>query len=393
MNGDFTIAKITFEPASGATAGDECDLLITDSLLLTADPIPNEIIHTKLNGTARIKSTTPGGGGGGGIPPIENQMPIADASASETFGYVNAPVRFDGSRSKDNDGEINLYEWDWNNDGRYDIELVSSTTIYTFNEVGTYVVSLRVTDNEGATDKDTINVEIAILNNPPSTPVISGPTTGQQNIEYEFTALSSDVDNHSIQYIFDWNDGGISTTEFLSNGTTAKQSHSWDLAGEFIISVKAYDNETESASVKYSILIDVLPINNGISGYLVDDDSDGTYDSFDNSETGEKTDIELQDDGTYLIDSDGDGEWDYVYDIETDKPSEYEGEPESEEDNTALYALLLIIIILLILFGYLAKRSKDKKKKAEAEKKAEEEKKKKAAKKKPTKKKTSSAKK
>jgi len=357
MNGDFTIAKLTFEPASGASAGDECNLQITNSLLLTADPIPTEILHNILDGTALIKTSAPSGGGGtggGDLPPTENQKPNADASASDTFGYVNNPVRFDGSLSNDDDGVINLYEWDWNNDGIYDYGSASTITTNNFNNIGTYPVTLRVTDNEGATDENTINVEIIKLNNPPADPVITGPTIGQKNIDYEFTVISTDSDNDTIQYFFDWNDGGISTTEFLSNGTTAKQSHSWNSPGKYVISVKAYDNETESASVKYTILIDVLPIDNGITGYFIDDDSDGVYDSFENSVTGEKTDIEIQNDGTYLVDSDGDGQWDYTFDTESGITM-YE-----KEEETPGFELLVIFCALSIMLLLIFLRRKQK---------------------------------
>ena len=54
MNGNFTIAKVTFESATGAIAGDECDLEINDSMLFTADPVPNEILHNRTNGIAKI---------------------------------------------------------------------------------------------------------------------------------------------------------------------------------------------------------------------------------------------------------------------------------------------------------------------------------------------------
>ena len=306
-----------------------------------------------MDGTAYIKTTSAGDDDDDGT----NKKPIADASASEQYGSPNSPVIFDGSKSSDPDGTIDMYKWDWDNDGFYDIS--SITTTHSFDSIGTYKVTLKVYDNDGAIDKDTVNVEIFTLNNPPIKPVIDGPKTGNKNTNYEYTAVSTDPDNDSIQYIFDWDDGEETTTEFLSNGTATNQMHSWTSAGEYTISVSAYDKQTESGSTKYTVLIDVWPIDNDIDGYLGDDDSDGIYDYFYNSETTEKTDVEQQEDGTYLIDIDGDGDWDYIYDIETDTHEEYI-EPESEEDNTALYILALLIILLLIIFGYLVKRDKDK---------------------------------
>jgi len=54
MNGNFTIANITFERAPGASVGDECELQITNSIFYTADSIPNEILHNRTDGLAKI---------------------------------------------------------------------------------------------------------------------------------------------------------------------------------------------------------------------------------------------------------------------------------------------------------------------------------------------------
>lgn len=47
----------------------------------------------------------------------------------------------------------------------------------------------------------------------------------------------------------------------------------------------------------------------------MDEDSNEPYDSFDNSDTEEQTDIEKEN-STYLIDIDGNGKWDYAFNQE-----------------------------------------------------------------------------
>jgi hypothetical protein len=153
---------------------------------------------------------------------------------------------------------------------------------------------------------------ISKANNPPSTPVIDGPATGHKNTSYNFTALSIDLDEDTIQYIFDWGDGNTTTTEFLQNGTYANQTYSWTNYGEYIISVTAYDGETESASAEHIFWIDVVAFDDEIIGYLVDENSDDIFDFYENTETGEQTDVEIDND-TYLIDIDGNDTWDYTY--------------------------------------------------------------------------------
>jgi len=372
MNGDFTIAKITFEPASGASAGDECDLEITDSLLLTADPVPSKILHDEQNGTVHIKSSSDdddnsGGGGGGSAPPPgpANNPPVANASKSQSSGFVGESIQFDGSFSNDIDGTIDNYTWDF-----YDGEIgYEKTTEHIFLDSGIYQVTLTVTDNEGTTDKDTFDIVISKANNPPSEPILDGPKTGHTNTTYAYTAVSTDVDNDTIQYTFNWNDFTTNTTNFLLNGTITTQTHSWTAPGIYEISVKAYDNETESSAIKLTVLIDTHWIKD--IGYFINDDGDGTYDSFYSNATKEQTDVEKQNDGTYLMDNDGDGDWDYIYNIETGTLAESNPE-ETSENNAIWYALgigfLLAILVLIVLFliinmGKKVKKSKNKTKK------------------------------
>jgi PKD repeat protein len=250
-----------------------------------------------------------------GPPPLRNTPPVADASASETFGFIGTPIYFDGSRSFDSDGTIVNFSWDFD-DGTTGY---GEKMTHIYSKIGTYHVTLMVIDDVGAFDSDTIEVVVSKANNPPSVPMVDGPTVGHKNISYDFTALSFDVDNDMIQYIFDWGDGEVTTTGFLPNGTSGILTHMWANYGVYEISVKAFDNETESGITNFTILIDVLPIDDEIKGYLVDDDSDDAYELFDNVVTGEQLGVEMEDEeDAYLIDSDGDGKWDYVYDLVTD---------------------------------------------------------------------------
>jgi len=280
---------------------------------------------------------------------------------------VNESIDFDGSKSDDPDGTIDLYEWDWDNDGVYDYNSTSNTTSHTFNAVDTYSVTLRVTDNEGATDKDTIVVVISKPNLPPTKPTIEGASEGTKDTNYDYIIRSIDPDNDTIKYMVNWGDdsSGLETA-FLQNGTTLLKGHSWTSAGKYIISVVVTDNETLSETTDHTVLIDAHLVD-GI-GYLIDDDADGSYDSFHNDTSGQETDVEKQDDGTYLLDDDGDGSWDWIYDIETGTLTAYR---EPEPDNSALIVLAIIVILFLIILGYLVKRNSDKKK---AQKKAAEKK-------------------
>ncbi len=76
-----------------------------------------------------------------------NQVPIAE------FNYTinSMTVTVDASASYDPDGTIILYEWDWESDGIYDENHTIPAASHTYENEGNYTITLRVTDDDGAT--------------------------------------------------------------------------------------------------------------------------------------------------------------------------------------------------------------------------------------------------
>ncbi|WP_156152249.1 glycoside hydrolase family 48 protein [Flammeovirga sp. OC4] len=89
-------------------------------------------------------------------PPVENTAPVAAMTADVTNGNLPLAVSFDASGSTDADGDSLTYAWDFGN-GMADTGVAIT---HTFTEVGAYVVTLTVTDTEGAssTASETITV-------------------------------------------------------------------------------------------------------------------------------------------------------------------------------------------------------------------------------------------
>jgi PKD repeat protein len=246
-------------------------------------------------------------------PTPENQNPIADASAGEPYkGFVGEEIIFDGSNSFDPDTDGYIWEWHWDfGDGK---NATGEKIKHVYEKNGTYEVNLTVTDNREGNDSDIFEVIIVKANHPPSKPVINGPEKGKQNNDYEFSATSSDLDNDSIQYVFDWGDGEQTITKFLATGNTTYQLHNWTKYGKYVVCIYAQDNDSESETSEITILIDILPISGLISGNLIDLDSDNTFEMFENSDNGVLTDVGF-DNGTYLIDSNSNNVWDHSFNI------------------------------------------------------------------------------
>lgn len=80
-------------------------------------------------------------------------LPVAEAGANEE-GKVGRTIFFDPSGSSDLDGEIVLWEWDFDGDGNYDWAAASPLITHTYHQAGPYQAVLRVTDNDGYTAID-----------------------------------------------------------------------------------------------------------------------------------------------------------------------------------------------------------------------------------------------
>jgi chitinase len=92
-----------------------------------------------------------GGGDDGG-----NQSPTASFTTSDSSITPGESITFDASSSSDADGSITSYEWDFG-DGS---TATGKTVTHTYDEVGSYLVTLTVTDDTDSTGTDTTTVTI-----------------------------------------------------------------------------------------------------------------------------------------------------------------------------------------------------------------------------------------
>lgn len=88
-----------------------------------------------------------GGGGGGGGPPA-NLVPTASFTATPAKGMVSLAVAVDGAGSRDPDGTIASYRWNFG-DGA---TATGVTALHTYTKPGRFRIELTVTDSKGAVD-------------------------------------------------------------------------------------------------------------------------------------------------------------------------------------------------------------------------------------------------
>ena len=96
-------------------------------------------------------------------------------TASPTTGPAPLTVSFNGTGSSDPDGDPLTYAWDLDGDGTFD-DSTAATASYTYTSQGVYTAGLRVTDNQGARDTDSVTITVG---NTPPTATIDAPRPAQ----------------------------------------------------------------------------------------------------------------------------------------------------------------------------------------------------------------------
>lgn len=203
----------------------------------------------------------------GGTEKSGVKEPTAYACPDQTV-YVGETVYLNGTGS-DIDGTIILYEWDFDGDGTYDgSSITSGFATHVYNTEGLYVAMLRVTDNDGLTDKDTVAIYVAEGGGgtPCCTLIGYGTETGtgktQVNVTWIVTGLTrldinwSDIPQASAKVL----DDGVA----ISNPTFAVWPTGAYVRGGDIITVTL--NRAAVASGSVIMLILVYAPSGGICG-------------------------------------------------------------------------------------------------------------------------------
>ena len=113
--------------------------------------------------------------------------------------------------------------------------------------------------------------EVSPVSNPPAKPVITGPTNGIVNYEYNYTVVTTEPDGEDVYYYIDWGDGTNSGwLGPFSSGTSTTAQKSWNTASTYTVQARAKDiNEVLSEwsdPLSVSIINDQPPNTPTIDG-------------------------------------------------------------------------------------------------------------------------------
>lgn len=161
---------------------------------------------------------------------VPNVLPIALFSANPTTGYAPLLVSFSGLSSRDTDGSIVAYDWDFN-DGSLSSGSIAS---HLFASSGNYAVKLTVTDNKGG--KGTVTYSINVLNNQrPLASFFASTATDLGSLQLHVDASQSrDTDGQLVEYAWDFGDSKV------GSGVTA--DHIYSAQGSYAIKLTVKDN-------------------------------------------------------------------------------------------------------------------------------------------------------
>ncbi|WP_395726430.1 PKD domain-containing protein [Nakamurella sp.] len=172
-------------------------------------------------------------------PPAPNQPPVAAFTATPT----NLSVAFNGSTSKDTDGSIASYAWDFGDNSTG----TGVSPTHAFAAAGTYTVKLTVTDNKGATG--VVSNDVAVSAAPPTNkaPVAAFTSTVNGMAATVNGSGSADPDGTVASYAWDFGDN--------STGTGATASHTFAAAGTYQVTLTVTDNQGATNSVQKPVTI------------------------------------------------------------------------------------------------------------------------------------------
>ncbi len=180
---------------------------------------------------------------------IENRPPVALFTQSLTTVETGKTTTFYAGDSYDLDGTIVSYQWNFD-DGTVVTETDLSIT-HVYDDDGSYTVTLTVTDDDGATNSESITK--TVLNRPPIALFIQNATTVNVEEAILFDASnSSDPDGDIVEYVWDF--GGERAPV---KGMTV--DYVYHEAGNYTVTLNVTDNDGATSTFIGEITVNAPP--------------------------------------------------------------------------------------------------------------------------------------
>ncbi len=138
---------------------------------------------------------------------VVNALPRAVIGAEPEVQYIEDAIAFSAEHSTDPDGNLASYMWDFG-DGNSSTQ---PNPMHTYGDVGSYMVTLTVTDNRGAQDTDTRFVRVTYRTYDVNFTLRGANADNQRDFTAEGTTsylnVTLDVGNlHMVRFHLSWRD-------------------------------------------------------------------------------------------------------------------------------------------------------------------------------------------
>jgi PKD repeat protein len=177
------------------------------------------------------------------------QPPVANAGGPYT-GSIGVPVAFTGTGSRDPDGSIVSYAWNFGDGGSGSGPIPT----HTYATAGTFTVTLTVTDNDNLTNAATASVNITDgsgMQPPVANP--GGPYTGTTGRAISFDGSASrDPDGTIVSHDWSFGDGGTASGP--------QPLHAYATADSYTVTLRVTDDTGRSHSASTTAVV-TEPVN------------------------------------------------------------------------------------------------------------------------------------
>lgn len=202
-----------------------------------------------------------------------NAPPVAAATGAER-GAVDEPLNFDAAASQDPDGALIEHRWDFGDGATAE----GVTVVHRYAAPGTYVVTLRVRDDSGASSAVDETLLKIVVNDPPVAD--AGPDQWVTASEVRFDGGGSrDPDGRIQSWRWDFGDG--------ESGEGATPRHVYAAPGTYAVRLSVTDDSgTPSATTEDGMQVrlnerpvaDAGPDQLGVPGQTLTFDGAGSFD-------------------------------------------------------------------------------------------------------------------
>lgn len=185
------------------------------------------------------------------ITVLVNARPIAEAGPDQRVA-IDELAQFDGSASRDPDGRIIGYNWDFGDNSERSGVRVS----HAYRQAGRYVVALTVRDNSGSNSSTASDELVVIVNAPPVAEAGQDQLVTTSAVQFD-ARDSRDSDGGIATYTWDFGDGGT--------GTGASPIHIYRQPGTYRVRLVVSDDSgtiRNDDSDELLVVVNAAPIAN-----------------------------------------------------------------------------------------------------------------------------------